>query len=59
MHRCMVGILHHLFEIPVDKDFFDSVSKGTSIVDKFRFGSMVLAGSYGDWEMIVKDKVVR
>jgi hypothetical protein len=47
------------FEIPVDKEFFDSVSKGTSIVDKFRFGSLVLAGSFGDWEMIVKDKVVR
>lgn len=47
------------FEIPVDKEFFDSVSEGTSIVDKFRFGSMILAGSFGDWEMTVKDKVVR
>ncbi len=47
------------FEIPVDKEFFDSVSKGTSIVDKFRFGSLVLTGSFGDWEMTVKDKVVR
>lgn len=47
------------FEIPVDKEFFDSVSKGTEIVDKFRFGSFVLYGSFGDWEMTVKDKVVQ
>jgi hypothetical protein len=47
------------FEIPVDKEFFDSVSKGTSIVDKFRFGSFILAGSFGDWEMTVRDKIVQ
>lgn len=47
------------FEIPVDKDFYDSVSEGTEIVDKFRFGSFVLYGSFGDWEMTVKDKQIR
>jgi hypothetical protein len=47
------------FEIPVDKEYFDSVEKGTKIVDKFRFGSFVLYGSFGDWEMTVKEKVVR
>jgi len=47
------------FELPVDKDFYDSVSKGTEIVDKFRFGSFVLYGSFGDWEMTVKDKEIR
>jgi Tfp pilus assembly protein PilN len=47
------------FEIPVDKEYFDSVEKGTKIVDKFRFGSLVLYGSFGDWEMTVKEKVVR
>lgn len=47
------------FELPVDKEFFDSVSEGTELVDKFRFGSMVLYGSFGDWEMTVKDKEVR
>jgi len=47
------------FELPVDKEFFDSVSKGTSIVDKFRFGSLILAGSFGDWEMTVRDKIVQ
>jgi hypothetical protein len=47
------------FEIPVDKDFYDSVSEGTEIVDKFRFGSFVLYGSFGDWEMTVKGKEIR
>ncbi len=47
------------FELPVDKDFYDSVSEGTEIVDKFRFGSFVLYGSFGDWEMTVRDKEIR
>lgn len=47
------------FELPVDKEFFDSVSKGTELVDNFRFGSMILYGSFGDWEMTVKDKEIR
>lgn len=47
------------FEIPVDKEYFDSVEKGSEIVDNFRFGSFVLYGSFGDWEMTVKDKIIR
>ena len=47
------------FEMPVDKEFYDSVSNGTEIIDKFRFGSFVLGGSFGDWEMTVKGKEVR
>jgi hypothetical protein len=47
------------FELPVDKEFYDSVSEGTEIIDKFRFGSMVLYGSLGDWEMTVKKKYVK
>jgi hypothetical protein len=47
------------FEIPVDKEFYDSVSVGTEIIDEFRFGSLVLGGSFGDWEMTVKGKEVR
>ena len=47
------------FELPVDKEFYDSVSEGTEIIDKFRFGSFVLGGSFGDWEMTVKGKEVR
>ncbi len=47
------------FELPVDKDFYDSVSEGTEIVDKFRFGSFILYGSLGDWEMTVRGKEIR
>jgi hypothetical protein len=47
------------FELPVDKEFYDSVSEGTEIIDKFRFGSMVSYGSLGDWEMTVKEKYVK
>ncbi|OIN55663.1 hypothetical protein [Arsenicibacter rosenii] len=47
------------FELPVDKEFYDSVSEGTEIVDKFRFGSLILYGTLGDWEMTVKGKEIR
>lgn len=47
------------FELPVDKEFYDSVSEGTEIIDKFRFGSMILYGTLGDWEMTVKEKYVK
>ncbi|MDZ7934498.1 MAG: hypothetical protein U5M51_05940 [Emticicia sp.] len=47
------------FELPVDKEFYDSVSEGTEIIDKFRFGSMVLYGTLGDWEMTVKEKYIK
>lgn len=47
------------FEIPVDKEYFDSVKEGDAIVDNFRFGSFVLYGSFGDWEMTVKEKIVK
>ena len=42
------------FELPVDKDFYDSVQIDTKIVDEFRTGSMLLSSSFGDWEMTVK-----
>lgn len=47
------------FEMPVDKEFYDSVKVGTEIIDDFRFGSLVLSGSFGDWEMTVKEKIIR
>ncbi len=47
------------FELPVDKDFYDSVSEDTEIIDKFRFGSFILYGNLGDWEMTVKGKYVK
>ena len=47
------------FEMPVDRDFYNSVDVGTNIVDEFRAGSFLLSGSFGDWEMTVKGKEIR
>jgi seryl-tRNA synthetase len=47
------------FELPVDKDFYNSVSVGTKITDEFRTGSFILNGSFSSWDMTVKGKVVR
>jgi len=47
------------FEMPVDKEFYDSVSEDTEIVDDFRVGSLVINGSFGSWEMRVVGKEIR
>lgn len=47
------------FEIPVDKEFYQAVSDGTEVVDRFRIGSLLLNGSFGDWNMTVIGKEVR
>lgn len=44
------------FDIPVDKEFYNSVSVGSEIVDEFRSGSFIMNGSFGDWEITVKSK---
>ena len=47
------------FELPVDKTFYDSVKEGDEIVDKFRMGSLIISGSFGNWKMTVNKKMVR
>lgn len=47
------------FELPVDKGFYDSINKGAEIVDQFRWGSLLLKGSMGDWKMTVVSKEIR
>jgi len=47
------------FELPVDKDFYNSVSVGTKITDEFRIGSFILNGSFSSWDMTVIGKDVR
>lgn len=47
------------FEIPVDEEFYNSVEVGTPVVDEFRFGSMILYGSFGSWKMRVISKEIR
>ncbi len=44
------------FEVPVDEDFYNHVHVGDNIQDNFRFGSLILGGSFGDWRIKVKDK---
>jgi hypothetical protein len=46
------------FEIPVDKEYYNSVSRGCDIVDNFRVGSLILNGSFGSWDMSVADKKI-
>ena len=46
-------------EIPVDKEFYDAVEVGDVINDDFRWGSLVLKGSIGSWDITVEDKEIR
>lgn len=45
--------------IPVSKEFYDSVNKGTVIDDSFRMGSFIAKGSIGNWDIVVKDKYIQ
>ncbi len=47
------------FELPVSEEFYNAVSEGDEIVDKFRAGSFVLYGSLGDWRLKVLSKETR
>lgn len=46
-------------EIPVDKEYYDSVDVGDTINNDFRVGSMVMKGSFGSWDVTVKGKDIR
>lgn len=45
------------FIIPVDKKFYDSMSVGDTLANEFRQGSFLLYGSWGDWNLTVKEKI--
>lgn len=45
-------------QIPVDKEYFDSVRVGERIVDDFRVGSLIMSGSFGNWKVTVKNKEI-
>lgn len=47
------------FELPVSKEFYESIGIGTQVVDEFRVGSLLLKGSIGDWHMTVVNKKIR
>lgn len=46
-------------EIPVDKEYYDSVAVGNTVNDDFRVGSLIMHGSFGNWNVIVERKEVR
>lgn len=46
-------------QIPVDKEYFDSFEVGDKIDYSFRFGSFLLEGSIGNWNIKVIDKGVK
>lgn len=44
------------FEIAVDKEYYQAHQIGNQVIDKFRAGSAVLYGSFGNWKMTVVSK---
>ena len=46
-------------EVAVDKDYYNAVEIGTVINDDFRMGSLVMSGSYGSWDIKIKNKEIR
>lgn len=46
-------------EIPVDKEFYDSVEIGTVLDDTFRLGSLLLKGSIGSWDVTITEKAIK
>ena len=45
-------------QVPVDKEYYDSIEVGDTIADNFRMGSFIFKGSFGNWNVTVKDKSV-
>ncbi len=46
-------------QIPVDKEFYDSVEVGTVLDDTFRIGSLLMKGSFGNWEVTIVEKEIK
>lgn len=46
------------FKIPVDKDYYDHCEVGRSLNNDFRFGSLLMNGSFGSWSVTVVGKDV-
>ena len=46
-------------QIPVDKEYYDSVEVGDTIADDFRMGSLVMKGSFGNWDITGEDKEIQ
>ena len=46
-------------QIPVDEDYYDSVNIGDTIADDFRMGSLIMKGSFGNWDITVENKEIQ
>jgi len=46
-------------QIPVDREFYNSVDIGTVLDDSFREGSFWMEGSIGSWDIRVVDKEIQ
>lgn len=46
-------------QIPVDKEYYDSIKVGDTIADDFRMGSLVTKGSFSSWDITVEDKEIQ
>lgn len=46
-------------QIPVDKEYYDSVEVGDVVADDFRVGSLIFKGSFGNWDVRIEDKVIQ
>lgn len=47
------------FEMPVSREFYNSIHNGQNIVDEFRSGSIILKGSFSKWKLKVINKTIR
>lgn len=47
------------FDVLVDKEYYDSVSVGSTINEDFRMGSLIMHGSFGNWKVTVDKKEVQ
>lgn len=50
--------LRIMMQVPVDKEYYDSVEVGDKIDDSFRMGSLIMKGSFGSWKVTVDDKEI-
>jgi hypothetical protein len=46
------------FQLPVSKEYYDAVQVGTVLNDKFRAGSFLFNGSFGNWQVKVVNKAI-
>lgn len=46
-------------QIPVDKEYYDTVEVGQDIADEFRMGSFVFKGTLGNFKVTVKGKEIQ